>query len=403
MTNNYKLSPAAIFLTVSSAMSLFSMFSRWMNFGIILLNVLTLLANVFLCVVLYMKRRDLLLLIASAAVTFVSLINFFVNFGLISFLLLGANGFILILVLLVSDQNLIKLGNFPIAGFFKKFFYLPAAVIVFNFTVNFIRYLIWGVYFTSFIGLIIGAALNALTMYFLASWLLDPTITAVPFGMGYVYAGDEPVYGAAASGVSGAAPKAASQQIPEGSNYCPLGKHIVLTLVTFGVWFYMWIFKTTRYLNKAPGAQQYVPVKKMLLCLFIPYYYIYWFCKHARRLTDLSKVTNPKFADQNTMYILFGIFVPVVSCILMQVRINHLELGTIPGESAPATPAASAAPAAPAAPTAPAAPAVPAAPAASAATEQDTIQALRSYKELLDSGIITQEEFDTKKKQLLGL
>ena len=28
---------------------------------------------------------------------------------------------------------------------------------------------------------------------------------------------------------------------------------------------------------------------------------------------------------------------------------------------------------------------------------------LKKYKELLDSGIITQEEFETKKKQLLGL
>ena len=28
---------------------------------------------------------------------------------------------------------------------------------------------------------------------------------------------------------------------------------------------------------------------------------------------------------------------------------------------------------------------------------------LKKFKELLDSGIITQEEFDTKKKQLLGL
>ena len=28
---------------------------------------------------------------------------------------------------------------------------------------------------------------------------------------------------------------------------------------------------------------------------------------------------------------------------------------------------------------------------------------LKKYKELLDSGVITQEEFDAKKKQLLGL
>ena len=30
-------------------------------------------------------------------------------------------------------------------------------------------------------------------------------------------------------------------------------------------------------------------------------------------------------------------------------------------------------------------------------------QKVREYKELLDSGVITQEEFDAKKKQLLGL
>ena len=33
----------------------------------------------------------------------------------------------------------------------------------------------------------------------------------------------------------------------------------------------------------------------------------------------------------------------------------------------------------------------------------DTTDEIKKYKELLDLGIITQEEFDTKKKQLLGL
>ena len=33
----------------------------------------------------------------------------------------------------------------------------------------------------------------------------------------------------------------------------------------------------------------------------------------------------------------------------------------------------------------------------------DTIEEIRKYKQLLDEGIITQEEFDAKKKQLLGL
>ncbi len=35
--------------------------------------------------------------------------------------------------------------------------------------------------------------------------------------------------------------------------------------------------------------------------------------------------------------------------------------------------------------------------------DMDKISAIKGYKELLDSGIITQDEFDAKKKQLLGI
>ena len=36
-------------------------------------------------------------------------------------------------------------------------------------------------------------------------------------------------------------------------------------------------------------------------------------------------------------------------------------------------------------------------------TSDGTADELKKYKELLDAGVITQEEFDLKKKQLLGL
>ena len=51
----------------------------------------------------------------------------------------------------------------------------------------------------------------------------------------------------------------------------------------------------------------------------------------------------------------------------------------------------------------PAIPATPApAPAPAPADETKTIEALKEYKDLLDSGIITQEEFEQKKKTLLS-
>ena len=39
----------------------------------------------------------------------------------------------------------------------------------------------------------------------------------------------------------------------------------------------------------------------------------------------------------------------------------------------------------------------------SAKSEFGTAEEIKKYKELLDSGAITQEEYDAKKKQLLGL
>ena len=38
-----------------------------------------------------------------------------------------------------------------------------------------------------------------------------------------------------------------------------------------------------------------------------------------------------------------------------------------------------------------------------AAKHAETLDLLRQYKELLDQGVLTQEEFDVKKKELLGL
>ena len=42
-------------------------------------------------------------------------------------------------------------------------------------------------------------------------------------------------------------------------------------------------------------------------------------------------------------------------------------------------------------------------PAAAAAPAQDAVSQLKQYKQLLDDGVITQEDFDAKKKQLMGL
>lgn len=88
-------------------------------------------------------------------------------------------------------------------------------------------------------------------------------------------------------------------------------------------------------------------------------------------------------SDLSTLCLILAIFVPIIPPILMQDKLNDIVTGRV----APAAPAAAPAPAPAAAPT----------------SVSEAADDLLKLKELLDAGILTQEEFDAKKKQLLGL
>ncbi len=155
--------------------------------------------------------------------------------------------------------------------------------------------------------------------------------------------------------------------------YYSLGKHVLLLLFTCGVWMYIWIYKTTKHTNAVKGEDYRNPTNKLLLCLFVPFYSIYWTYKTAQRI---DKMANEKgiSSDMSTLCLILAIFVPIIPPILLQDKLNAI---------ATADPSHVAKP--------------------DSASELGVADELKKYKELLDSDVITQEEFDAKKKQLLGL
>ena len=175
---------------------------------------------------------------------------------------------------------------------------------------------------------------------------------------------------------------AAQQGQSESAIYKSLPTHILLCIFTFGIWYFIWIYRATIYLNRAPEGERYDPTKKLLLCLFVPFYQIYWFYKHGQKLDSLMKQRNIGGGDMATLCLILGIVFPLVACILMQDKLNQLCTVT----TAPVRTDAKSKPEQQAAP-----------------DEAAAIDYLKQYKELLDSGAITQEEFDAKKKQILGL
>lgn len=155
----------------------------------------------------------------------------------------------------------------------------------------------------------------------------------------------------------------------DNDGYISLGKHIVLCLFTFGIWYLIWIHRTTAFLNRTPNAEQHNPTSKLLLFMFVPFYSIYWFYKQGQRIDMLSKSKNLNHSDMATTCLVLGIFIPIVACILMQDRINNICQAKANINNN---------------------------------TEKE-LENLQQLKKLLDSGILTQAEFDAKKKQLLRL
>lgn len=170
-----------------------------------------------------------------------------------------------------------------------------------------------------------------------------------------------------------------NQNTPVSSEiYCGMAKLVLLLLFTFGIWYYIWIYRMTGYTNAAENEEYRDPTKKLLLCLFVPFYIIYWTYKTAQRVDKMAAAKGIS-SDMATLCLIFAIFVPIIPPILLQDKMNNIAMAN---DTRSVT--------------------TPKAETVNGAT-LGIADELKKYKELLDSGVITQEEFVAKKKQLLGL
>lgn len=207
--------------------------------------------------------------------------------------------------------------------------------------------------------------------------------------------------------------------------YFSLVAHILLLIFTCGIWMYIWIYRTTKHLNCLPDEEYRNPTTKLLLCMFVPFYSIYWIYKTGQRVDKLS-LSKGIPSDLATICLILAIFIGIIPPILLQDKINNIvdamngknvggaayqqpyqqpyqqtqtsaaPVQDVTSASAPVQEAQSQPKAQSPAPQSASATATPSANIAVAAE-------IKAYKDLLDNGAITQEEFDAKKKQLLGL
>lgn len=106
--------------------------------------------------------------------------------------------------------------------------------------------------------------------------------------------------------------------------YVGIVKHILLTLFTLGIYNCIWIYNTTENLNHTDVNEKQSGAKKLLLCIFIPFYRIYWFYTQAKRLENMIRAKDIHTSDFAVVTLILAIFVPIVApSTFLQLKINE--------------------------------------------------------------------------------
>ena len=109
----------------------------------------------------------------------------------------------------------------------------------------------------------------------------------------------------------------------EEDGYQGLAVHVLLLLCTCGIWYLIWIYKTTAYLNCVEDEEPRNPATKLLLCMFVPFYSIYWVYKSAQRIDKMANARGIQ-SDLSAVCLILAIFIGIIPPILMQDKINAI-------------------------------------------------------------------------------
>lgn len=169
-----------------------------------------------------------------------------------------------------------------------------------------------------------------------------------------------------------------------------IGKCIVLSILTCGIYWIFWAIKLGKEVVQVKDKNDQGTLE-IVLMLFLPFIGMYL---AEKKLYEGCRNQNytPK-EDRSIIYLVLGLFgLSLVSMGLMQDDMNKyvdaLSAGFVPTAGAAVNGAA-----------------VPGVPSVGVnkPTQDQIVKELQMHKELFDQGVLTEEEFNTKKQQLLAM
>lgn len=189
------------------------------------------------------------------------------------------------------------------------------------------------------------------------------------------------------------------------NGYRDILKFILLLIFTFGIYYLYWIYKTTEFLNDVdPYDPKQTPTNQLLLCMFVPFYFLYWTYKNAQRIDSYAR-NNGVESDIAILSLIISLFIVIVGDVIMQDKINNVikkqqygeknipqnnwnanNMGTNTYYQTNATPNYNSESVS----------------SSKMNNEEQKIDLLLKLKEMKDSGILTDEEFEIKKAEILN-
>lgn len=264
----------------------------------------------------FSKRNDVMLLVGVGIITFGYVVRFLTNTGFITFLrILPWLAICLLAVLITKPDKIEQIKKI------KKYAMIIGLVAAGIFVV--IQLLDFIIPFTY----VYGFSVATLITQFISN-VFNLVLTVASYGLFAIYMGVT-AQGEEASEVDEDLSKVAdniskvANDITSGPVNISLVTHVLLLFLTCGIWLYIWIYKVTGYLN-SEAVEKRTPVNQLLLCMFVPFYYIYWVYKSAEIIDDMYKSRN-QVSDIKTLCLVLAIFINIVPPIIMQEKINNIE------------------------------------------------------------------------------
>lgn len=107
------------------------------------------------------------------------------------------------------------------------------------------------------------------------------------------------------------------------TEYLDIAKHIFFTIITLGIWHLIWMYNHTENLNKVEQAEKRAPIRELLLCAFLPLYYIFWTYKTAGN-TELYANEKGKNFKIDILCFILSVVNPLLASVIIQDKINMI-------------------------------------------------------------------------------